>query len=109
MPAKSRNRCKLSLFRFHYSEKSTVQYISAEDGLNCPLQVRHLDLEPNYLNFLSSDKFPLEGQSRPPPPPPPSPMRRAATVVSFEALLYFKLILQILDLLYSRRVALLQT
>ena len=66
VPAKSRNRCKLSLFRFHYSEKSTAQYISAEDGLNCPLQVRHLDLEPNYLNFLSSDEFPLEGQSRPP-------------------------------------------
>ena len=34
----------------------------AEDGQHCPRQIRHLDLEPNYLNFLSSDEFPLEGQ-----------------------------------------------
>ena len=61
VPAKSRNRCKLSLFRFHYSEKSTAQYISAEDGLNCPLQVRHLDLEPNYLNFLFIGRVPSGG------------------------------------------------
>ena len=42
----------------------------AEDGQHCPWQIRHLDLEPNYRNFLSSDEFPLEGQCRPPPPPP---------------------------------------